>query len=392
MTPFLALIVLAVVAVFGLVTTLALVPALIRKAHDFQLICTPGGHSNHQRPTPMLGGMAIYLPFTVTFVAFFLLGTMDLVRLQGITGGQAVSLFLATSWILVLGTIDDRVSLGWKKKVLGEVAGVAILVIGGHTIHNATIPLIGHVEFGWLGIPLFGLAVLAITNAINLIDGVDGLAGGICFFAALVSAIIGYHKADYLTATMAAVIAGSLLGFLRYNFPPASIFLGDAGSLMLGFLLGTLATSSAAMSPGQRSGTMVMVLAPFLPFGIAILDVILAILRRSLSGRNIFSPDKEHLHHFLMEKIGRPRTVVLILYGFSLLLSAMTLTLILAPASPFFTGFMVAAGILILVVLTVLVRRYTLDRLPVVLRERRNGHGEDPDRLAGEEGHQDANR
>lgn len=384
MTPSLALIILAVVALFGLVTTLGLVPILIRKAHDYQLICTPGGHSNHQHPTPLLGGLAVYIPFAVTFAVFYLLAQAEVMSLAGITGRQAVSLFLATSWIMVLGTIDDKVSLGWKKKVLGEVLGVVILVLGGHTIHNATIPLIGHVEFGWLGIPLLGLAVLAITNAINLIDGVDGLAGGVCFFAAVVSAVIGFCKADYLTATLGMVVAGSLLGFLRYNFPPASIFLGDGGSLMLGFLLGTLATSSAALSPGQRSGTFVMVLAPFLPFGIALLDVGLAILRRSISGRNIFSPDKEHLHHFLMEKIGRPRAVVLMLYGFSLLLSAMTLTLVLAPASPFFTGFMVTAGLVILVVLTILVRRYTLDRLPVMLRERQNNHHPGPDAPPGQ--------
>lgn len=371
----LAITVMAALALLGLGLTYVLIPPIKRLARKHSMVSSPGGHSNHQHTTPVLGGLAVYIPFAVVFLGIHLLAWTGTISLGATDPAHSLSLFIATSWIMVLGTIDDKISMGWIKKLAGELVGVGILVVGGHTIANATIPFIGPVEFGWVGVVLFALAVLAITNAVNLIDGVDGLAGGICFFAALVSGIIGFIKADYITAAMGFVIAGSLLGFLRYNFPPASIFLGDGGSLMLGFLLGALATSSAALNPGQRSGTIIMVLVPLLPFGIALLDVILAIIRRSLSGRNIFSPDKEHLHHFMMEKIGHPRKVVLILYAFSLLLSVLTITLVLAPRNLFITSFMMVSGVIILAVLTILVRRYTIDRLDDMLAERAINNG-----------------
>ena len=120
--------------------------------------------------------------------------------------------------------------------------------------------------------------------------------------------------------------------------------MGDGGSLMLGFLLGALATSNAAPEAGQRSGTMVMLIAPFFPFGIALLDVTLAIFRRWLSGQKIFFPDTNHLHHKLMQTVGSPRAVVSILYAFSALLSAMTLTFVLGPQDRFFTLYMIMSG------------------------------------------------
>lgn len=375
MTIIAAIVTMGGIALLSMAATLALVPALIKTAHRFGIISAPGGHSNHTNPTPLLGGLAVYLPFSLVFLVFLALAQDGAAPEAKTDYAQSLALWIGATWMLVLGTIDDKVSLGWKLKLAGELVGIAILIIGGHTVGSATVPFFGLVHFGWWGMPIFALAVLAITNAINLIDGVDGLAGGICLFAALVSGVIGYAKADYITAAVCFAATGSLLGFLRYNFPPATIFLGDGGSLMLGFVLGALATSSAAVSPGQRSGTLIMVAAPFLPFGIALLDVILAIVRRSLSGRNIFSPDKEHLHHFLMEQIGRPREVVLILYGVSLLLSAITLTLVLAPSNDQVTALLSVAGLLVLVILGVVIRRYIKVRLPAIMEERRrNGH------------------
>ena len=184
-----------------------------------------------------------------------------------------------------------NVHLGWSVKLAGQLLGAAILVIGGHSINTATLPFMGPVEFGWYGIPLFFFAVIAITNAINLVDGMDGLAGGICFFAALTSAVIGIAKGDLFIPPMAFTVAGSLLGFLMFNLPPASVFMGDGGAMMMGFLLGTLATSSAAISPGQRLGTSVMILAPFLPFGIPTLRSSPVHFSKMDQGRAVFLGD-----------------------------------------------------------------------------------------------------
>ena len=167
--------------------------------------------------------------------------------------------------------------------------------------------------------------MIAITNAVNLVDGMDGLAGGICFFAALTSAVIGIAKGDLFIATMAFTVAGSLLGFLMFNLPPASIFMGDGGAMMMGFLLGTLATSSAAISPGQRLGTSVMILAAFLPFGIPLFEVALSIFRRLIRGQAVFLGDGDHLHHRLREKIKNPKITVGVFYFFSAALCALTL-------------------------------------------------------------------
>ncbi|WP_167590605.1 MraY family glycosyltransferase [Oceanidesulfovibrio indonesiensis] len=281
-----------------------------------------------------------------------------------------LSLFLGTTWIAILGTLDDKIHMGWRLKLAGQIIGVAILLVGGHTLKNASIPLLGLVDFGWSGAIFFALSVLIITNAVNLIDGLDGLAGGICFFAALVSAVIGVFKADIFLAVIGFGISGGLLAFLRFNFPPASVFMGDGGSLMLGFLLSTLATSSVATSPGQRSGVFTMILLPFLPFGIALLDVSVAIVRRGVSGRCIFHPDTDHIHHRLMDTLGRPRRVVAVLYLFSALLSAITLTMVLGPQHQFYRVYVVFMGVVALGLVILLLRLYTREGLPQILGNR----------------------
>jgi UDP-GlcNAc:undecaprenyl-phosphate GlcNAc-1-phosphate transferase len=242
-------------------------------------------------------------------------------------------------------------------------------VVGGHGLNIASIPFVGPVEFGWFGIPLFALAIVVITNAVNLLDGLDGLAGGVCFFAALTSGIIGVAKGDWFVASVGLTISGSLLGFLCFNFPPASIYMGDGGSLTLGFLLGTLATSCAAIAPGQRSGTMGMVVIPFLPLGLALLDVFLAVLRRWISGRHIFVADSDHLHHRLMEKFRLPRRVVLIYYVFTALLSGMTLWIVLGHGSAFNLHFLSLLGLVVGAVI-VLLRLYRIENLSQTLENR----------------------
>ncbi len=358
------------VGLLGYAVTFFFVPKAKLLARVHGIVSRPGGHSRHARPIPMLGGLSIYFAFATAFALYFAYDLIAGPPYPEPSRTQMLSLFIGSTWMVLLGTIDDKIRMRWKVKLLGEILGVLILLLGGHGLLSATIPFMGVVHFGWWGIPLFALVVLTITNAINLIDGIDGLAGGICFFAALVSGIIGLSKGDMFTATIAFAVCGGLVGFLRFNFPPASIFMGDGGSLMLGFLLGTLATSSAAPEPGQRSGTMVMLMAPFFPFGIALLDVMLSIVRRAIAGQKVFLPDTNHLHHRLMETIGRPRAVVSILYGFSALLSAMTLTLVLGPKERYFTVYVVLSGMVLIAMVVMVLRLYLTEGIPQIIQNR----------------------
>lgn len=346
------------------------IPAVKLLARKHRILSFPGGHSHHARPIPLLGGAAIYLAFAMAFAVHMLF-----IAYRGLSEDepslwQMISLFVGTTWIAALGVYDDKVALGWGKKLAGECFGILILLLGGHGITHATLPYFGLVNFGWYGPPVFALLVLTITNAINLIDGIDGLAGGICFFAAMVTGVIGLFKGDYFSATIGFTVSGGILAFLRFNFPPASIFMGDGGSLMLGFLLGAMATSNAAPSAGQRPGALIMLLIPFLPFGIALLDVFLSVFRRMLSGQKIFLPDTNHIHHRLMEQIGRPQAVVSILYGFSAALSAMTLTLVLGPQGRFLTSYVIFSGVVLGSLVVLVLRLYLTEGLPRIIENR----------------------
>ena len=321
--------VVALVTGFGFTVTYAAIPLAKQWAQRFGLVAPPGGRRNHAQDTPLTGGFSLFLPLAVVFLAFCALTLAGILPVVKPGLKRMLATFLGTTWILVLGTVDDRVALGWREKLLGQFLGGLILVLGGHTVAVATIPWLGLVHFGWFGIPFILLAVIVITNAINLIDGLDGLAGGICFFAALTSAITALVKGDLFTATISFTLSGSLLGFLRFNFPPASIFLGDGGSMMLGFLLGTLAVSSAAAFPGQRLGTSIMILVPFLPLGIPLFEVALSVIRRWLTGQAIFLGDGNHLHHRLIGKIKNARLTVAIFYFFSASLCILTLLMVL---------------------------------------------------------------
>lgn len=362
----------AALSIFGFAATCASVPVLKRMAFQCGLVSEPGGRRNHPEVTPLVGGLAIYPAFAVVFVSFLALLGLGWIAVDRPSTGKMVSLFAATTFLLIVGTLDDRNCIGWRKKLFGQFLGTAILVVGGHTVETATLPFIGLVDFGWFGIPLFIFAVILVTNAINLVDGMDGLAGGICLFAALTYSILGILKGDLFAACIGFTITGSLIGFLLFNFPPASIFLGDGGSMMLGFLLGTLATSSVATQPGQRFGTAFMILVPFLPFGIPLFEVALSVLRRWIRGQAIFLGDENHLHHRLIDKIKNPRLTIGVFYFFSAALCGLTLFLemeISSMALRFMGG---VAAVLLLAGAVGSLRLYRVDKLYATFHNRRH--------------------
>ncbi len=367
MTPELSIL---VATLFGLVVTLTLVPLVKRIAMKNDIMAYPGGRRNHEEPVPLLGGLAIFLPLIIVFIGLFLADATGSTHYDKDIYLKLVSLLLATFWILLLGTLDDVIKLNWREKLGGQLIGVLILILGGHTIGNTTLPFLGMVEFGFLGYLILGVVVITITNAINLIDGIDGLAGGVCLFAAITSGIISYFKEDIIAAVLVFTLAGSLLGYLRYNFHPASIYMGDGGSLTLGFFLSVLATSNMAISPGQRSGTMSMLIAALMPFGVALIDVALAVIRRWLSGRKIFLPDADHLHHRFMEVFGRPRLVVAMFYIISAIFCVITIGMVLNQSSRLLLGSICVAFFLLIGTVTYVLRLYRVDQLPRIIKDR----------------------
>jgi UDP-GlcNAc:undecaprenyl-phosphate GlcNAc-1-phosphate transferase len=213
----------------------------------------------------------------------------------------------AFALVFTIGLIDDIVSLRpWKRltaefvaAILAWFGGIHISALGGHSFSAIAISFA--VTLIW---------IVACTNAINLIDGVDGLAAGVSLFAAftmLIAAVLGHN---FRMALAVVPLVGALLGFLRYNFNPASIFLGDCGSLTLGFLLGCY---GALWS--EKSTTLLGMTAPLLVLAVPLLDVVVAVLRRFISGEPIFVADRAHIHHKLLSKGLTPRRLVLIVYG-----------------------------------------------------------------------------
>lgn len=361
-------------SVLACLVTLAVMPWLTGFALRNGLVDRPSHRKRHPGPTPACGGVALFLGLLPMFAGLLALSLLHAKSLEIKDLPKILSLSCACAWILLLGMMDDKKGLQWSLKLVGQAVGVGILALGGHTIRAVTVPVFGVVTFGWLGIVVFGLLLIAITNAINLIDGLDGLAAGICLFAGIAGGCTALIKGDPLVAILQFSVVGALLGFLPYNWPPAKVFLGDGGSMMLGFYLGTVAMSSAAVStPGQRSAMFTTLVAPFLPFSIALLDVVLSIVRRWLRGRKIHLPDADHLHHRLATEFHSPVLVNVVVYSFSAVLAGMA---VLTTASPGWAASPIIP-IAVLVLLTgltvILLRTYRVDplrHLPRVFAER----------------------
>ena len=257
----------------------------------------------HISPVPRIGGVPIALAYMLSFLVLL----PDRRSAQLVAGGLPLALRLlpAVGLIFLVGIIDDLRGLKPVTKLAGQAAAGALAVCGG--LH---ISVFGHHPTPWIDAPLTILWLIACSNAFNLIDGVDGLASGVGLFATvttLIAALIGHNIP---LAIVTVPLAGALLAFLRFNFNPASIFLGDSGSLLTGFLLGCF-----GILWSQKSATVLGMVAPMMALSIPLLDASIAIARRFLRGQPIFTADRGHIHHRLLDRGLTPRRVALILYG-----------------------------------------------------------------------------
>jgi UDP-GlcNAc:undecaprenyl-phosphate GlcNAc-1-phosphate transferase len=262
----------------------------------------------HEIPMPRVGGLAIAVGFFVPVIALFFYDNRvsesylaDMTRFAALAGGAAV--------MVGMGLVDDVRGLSAKVKLAVQILVALGAFAAGYHIDSVSTPF-GVVTLGWLALPLTILWIVGIVNAINLIDGLDGLASGISLFTVFVLFILGVTGNNVIVALTAIALAGSLLGFLRYNFNPASIFMGDSGSLFLGYVLAVTAISGSA-----KSQTAVSLLIPVVALGVPVFDTTLAVLRRLISGKHIFSADRGHVHHRLLDSGLTHRQAVLVLYA-----------------------------------------------------------------------------
>jgi UDP-GlcNAc:undecaprenyl-phosphate GlcNAc-1-phosphate transferase len=277
----------------------------------------------HSSALPRLGGVAIFISFSLSMVVAVAVGSYVPQLHSAFTFRTLATILVPASLIFLLGVYDDLYSVGPYVKFAVQGLAATMLFLGGLRILNIPV-LFGEHQLPWfVGLPFTILWVLAITNAFNLIDGLDGLAAGSALFSTLVAFVVALLNGYSLVTVMTIALAGAILGFLRYNFNPATIFLGDSGSLFIGFLLSALALAGA-----QKAPTIVAVAIPVVSFGLPILETSLSILRRLISGRPVFTADREHIHHKLLQHGLSHRQVVIVLYGVSAVFALLSLFLL----------------------------------------------------------------
>ena len=288
-------------------------PLLRRLCERFGLVAGPSSERHvHRTPIPRLGGIGIFLSVLVALSSLSLVHNLLTQNLRGDI--KSIGAFLLCSLLVVaLGAYDDiRGANAMVKFVALGVITVMFYALGGR-IEGLSIPFFGQVTLHPIAGFLLTVAwVVGIANAFNLIDGVDGLAAGSALFSSLVLLTISLIQGRPLMAVMLLALTGALAGFLRYNFNPASIFLGDSGSLFVGFALAALSIMGS-----QKASTAVAVAIPILAFGLPVVDATVTIGRRLLSGKPIFQGDREHIHHMLLARGWSQRRVALVLYAVS---------------------------------------------------------------------------
>ncbi len=308
----------AVVVAF--VLTVALVPAVRRLALRLGLIVPPGGRHAHDRPTPTAGGLAIFVAVWLTV----LVGTVW----AGIWpwGPALRGIFIGSLLLGALCLTDDAFGLPVLPRLLGHVLVALIAWQHGVRIVGLSHPIYihgaGYVPLGWLSAPLTVLWIVFLINAVNWIDGLDGLAAGVIAIASATVAVMALSGSPPTVGILAAVLSASCLGFLVYNFNPARIFMGDTGAMFLGYMIACLSVLGAF-----KSTTLFAMAAPILVLGVPIYDTLSTMLRRLRRGQPIYSADRGHLHHRLLDRGFSVRQTVLAIYALTALLCLVALGL-----------------------------------------------------------------
>jgi UDP-N-acetylmuramyl pentapeptide phosphotransferase/UDP-N-acetylglucosamine-1-phosphate transferase len=295
------------------VLALVITPILIKLAHRIQAVDRPGVRTVHTQPMPRIGGVAIFLSAMFLFAAVLCLDNVIGEAFRSMKP-QLVTLFCSASFVFLIGLVDDLRGLPARFKLMAELLAGGSLCLAGVCIFSVGITRQWTLSLGFLSWPITLLWIVGVTNAVNLSDGLDGLAAGVSAVACAVIAVFAIYDGNLVMAVLMLALLGSLSGFLFFNFNPAKIFMGDCGSLFVGFTV-----ASASVLCTTKSAALVGLALPVLALGIPIFDTLLTIVRRFLERRSIFAPDRRHFHHRLMELGLRQRHVVISIYAMTLL-------------------------------------------------------------------------
>lgn len=327
--------------VVGFLVTFASTPSVIVLARKIKAIDVPKDERRiHKKPIPLIGGLAIFYGFLVSVLCF---ATLD----RGVIG-----ILLASALIVTVGVIDDKKELSAKVKLLFQILAAGIVVYFGVCIEYVANPLSDwfgplYIDLGAWAIPVTMVWIVGITNAVNLIDGLDGLAVGVSTIASVALLSLTIISQNLNAAIVIAALAGAGFGFLPYNFNPAKIFMGDTGSMFLGFVLACISIQGI-----MKMYALISFAVPILILGLPIFDTLFAILRRLFTGKPIMAPDRGHLHHRLLDMGFSQRQTVAILYT---LTSILCLTAVVMALKGAFRGLILVLAVLILLVLTLII-------------------------------------
>jgi UDP-GlcNAc:undecaprenyl-phosphate/decaprenyl-phosphate GlcNAc-1-phosphate transferase len=301
-------------ALVAALVVLATTPLAARLARAVGAVDHPSDRRIHRDPTPRLGGLALLAGFLVPVLFYFP------------EGSQERALVTGAILITLLGAVDDIWGLTPAVKLAGQAACAAIPVAAGLTIDHITLPFLGVGDLGWAQYPLTILWFVALVNMINFTDGMDGLAAGITGLGATTFAILAASLGRDDPAIMAASLAGACAAFLVFNFHPARVFMGDAGSMLLGFVIAGVAVSGV-----MKSAAAVAVVAPLIILAIPILDTSFVILKRLKYGLPIYHADRSHFHHRFFTIGWGQRKTVLALYGWCALMGGVAVAMRFVP-------------------------------------------------------------
>ncbi|WP_313892632.1 MraY family glycosyltransferase [Psychrobacillus sp.] len=295
--------------IVSMATAIAITPLVIKLAHIIGAVDKPSERKVHANVMPRLGGLAIFI---AVVVGYFVAGLYE-AKITGIIVGALI--------IIVLGIIDDKYELSAKIKLLGQILAACAVMGSGLTIEVLNIPFLGVFHLGIFSYVVTLIWILAITNAINLIDGLDGLSAGISSIVFASIAFLAFSGDKMLILSLSLILLGSTLGFLFHNFYPAKIFMGDTGSMFLGYSISILSLLGL-----YKSVTLFSFVVPIMILGVPIFDTSFAIIRRLVNRQPIHAADKSHLHHRLLALGLSHRDTVLVIYGFGLIFSITAIT------------------------------------------------------------------
>ena len=297
---------------------LILTPVVIAFARRTGALDKPDARKVHVRPIPRIGGIGIYAAFMVSILV-----QLVFVELTPEFMMSLIGLMVGGTIIVAIGIIDDYCDLPAKVKLLGQILAAMVLVVGFDVrIDFITDPLGDFIYLELFAIPATIFWIVGLTNTVNLIDGLDGLAAGVSSIAAITIFLVAMEEGIPFVAMVTAALAGAAVGFLYYNFNPARIFMGDTGSMFLGFMLAGISVVGAV-----KSAATIALIVPILALGLPILDTTFAIVRRMRNHRPIFKPDKGHLHHRLLAHGFTQKQAVLLMYVVSALFGLCALAL-----------------------------------------------------------------